>query len=101
MGPRTAAAVRAYQRDRGLSATGQLDSQTASALNEATTATVVMPAADVRTAQRQLKERGYYGGPVDGVIGPATENALRAYQRDRGLKATGRLDSPTVRSLTA
>ena len=59
------------------------------------------PAVDVRTAQRQLKERGYYAGPVDGVIGPATENALRAYQRDRGLKVTGRLDSPTVRSLTA
>jgi peptidoglycan hydrolase-like protein with peptidoglycan-binding domain len=35
------------------------------------------------------------------VIGPATEGALRAYQRDRGLKVTGRLDSPTVRSLTA
>jgi len=101
MGPRTAAALRAYQRDHGLTATGQLDSQTASALSETTTATVVMPAADVRTAQRQLKERGYYAGPVDGVIGPATENALRAYQRDRGLKVTGRLDSPTVRSLTA
>jgi len=101
MGPRTAAALRAYQRDRGLSATGQLDSQTASALSETTTATVVTSAGDIRTAQRQLKERGYYAGPVDGVIGPATENALRAYQRDRGLKVTGRLDSPTVRSLTA
>jgi len=101
MGPRTAAALRAYQRDHGLRATGQVDSQTASALSEATTATSVTPAVDVRTAQRQLKERGYYTGPVDGVIGPATENALRAYQRDRGLNVTGRLDSPTVRSLTA
>jgi hypothetical protein len=100
MGPRTAEALRAYQRDRGFSATGRLDSQTASALSEATTATT-MPAVDVRTAQRQLKERGYYTGPVDGVIGPAMENALRSYQRDRGLKVTGRLDSPTVRSLTA
>src|SRR4029450_12560759 len=101
MGPRTAAALRAYQRDHGLSATGQLDSQTASALSETANATVMTPAVAVRTAQRQLKERGYYTGPVDGVIGPATENALRAYQRDRGLKVTGRLDSPTVRSLTA
>src|SRR5262245_7932192 len=94
MGPRTAAALRAYQRDHGLSATGQLDSQTSGALVSETT--VVTPAVDVRTAQRQLKERGYYTGPVDGVIGPATENALRAYQRDRGLKVTGRLDSPTL-----
>jgi peptidoglycan hydrolase-like protein with peptidoglycan-binding domain len=56
---------------------------------------------DIRTAQRELKGRGYYSGPVDGVIGAATESALRAYQRDRGLKVTGRLDSPTVRGLTS
>ena len=103
MGPRTAVALRAYQRDHGLSVTGQLDTQTASALvsETSTTATIAVPVVDIRTAQRQLKDRGYYSGPVDGVIGPATEGALRAYQRDRGLKVTGRLDSPTVRSLTA
>ena len=103
MGPRTAAALRAYQRDHGLSATGRLDSQTASVLGNETslTAAASAPTVDVRTAQRQLKGRGYYAGPIDGVLGPATENALRAYQRDRGLTVTGRLDSPTVRSLTA
>jgi len=102
MGPKTAAALRAYQRDHGLSVTGRLDSQTASTLvNETSTAAVRPAQVDIRTAQRQLKKHEYYSGPVDGVLGPATENALRAYQRDRGLKATGRLDSPTVRSLTA
>ena len=59
------------------------------------------PANDVAVAQQRLKDRGYYSGPVDGVVGPAMEGALRAYQRDRGLKVTGRLDSPTVRSLTS
>ena len=101
MGPRTAAALRAYQREHGQSVTGQLDTPTASVLVSETSTTAAVPSVDVRTAQRQLKDRGYYSGPVDGVIGPATENALRAYQRDRGLKVTGRLDSPTVRSLTA
>jgi sporulation protein YlmC with PRC-barrel domain len=97
IGPDTEAAVRAYQRDRRLTVTGQLDSQTARTLmSEASTAA---PTVDIRTAQRQLKERGYYSGPVDGVMGPATEGALRAYQRDRGLKVTGRLDAPTARSL--
>lgn len=100
MGPRTTAALRAYQRDHGLSVTGRLDSQTASALVSEPSMTAAS-AADIRTAQRQLKDRGYYAGPVDGVLGAATENALRAYQRDRGLTVTGRLDSPTVRSLTA
>jgi hypothetical protein len=100
LGPGTSAALRAYQRDRRLDATGQLDASTARALaNE--TAAIPTPVPDVRTAQRQLKERGYYSGPVDGVMGPATESALRAFQRDRGLKATGRLDPVTMRTLSA
>lgn len=107
IGPNTAAALRAFQRDQRLSVTGKLDSQTVRALmNETGTAVTRAPsrpasAMDIRSAQRELKERGYYSGPVDGVIGAATENALRAYQRDRGLKVTGRLDSSTVRSLTS
>jgi sporulation protein YlmC with PRC-barrel domain len=102
MGPNTEAALRAFQRDRRLGVTGRLDAETARVLMGDTTTVVpgTAPVVDIRAAQRQLKERGYYAGPVDGVIGPATEDALRAYQRDRGLKVTGRLDAPTVRSLT-
>ena len=107
MGPNTEAALRTYQRDQRLSVTGKLDSSTLRALvNEtgaaaARTVPSATPTMDIRSAQRELKERGYYSGPVDGVIGTATESALRAYQRDRGLKITGRLDSPTVRSLAS
>ena len=107
MGPNTEAALRAYQRDQRLSVTGKLDSPTTRALISETgvaagrTVGTSAPTIDIRTAQRELKGRGYYSGPVDGVIGAATESALRAYQRDRGLKVTGRLDSPTVRGLTS
>jgi peptidoglycan hydrolase-like protein with peptidoglycan-binding domain len=103
VGPSTDAALRAYQRDHGLKITGQLDPPTVRMLmGEASPVSVrAEPTLDVRAAQRQLKERGYYSGPVDGVAGPATEAALRAYQRDRGLKVTGRLDASTVRSLTS
>ena len=66
-----------------------------------TSASIPAPTSDVAAAQQRLKDRGYYLGPVDGVLGAATEAALRAYQRDRGPKVTGRLDSPTVRSLTS
>jgi len=102
LGPATEAALRTYQRDQGLTVTGRLDSPTVRHLmSEAgESVTNAVAAVDVRTAQRALRERGYYAGPIDGVLGPATERALRAYQRDRGLNATGRLDSPTVRSLT-
>jgi hypothetical protein len=99
IGPNTEAALRAFQRDQRLRVTGKLDSETVRALMSDTG--IAASTMDIRSAQRQLKDRGYYSGPVDGVIGAATESALRAYQRDRGLKVTGRLDSPTVRSLTS
>jgi len=105
LGPNTVAALRAYQRDHRLSVTGRLDSPTVrSLLSETRTASVPTPsspAMDIRTAQRELKQRGFYSGPIDGVIGTATEAALRAYQRDRGLTVTGRLDAPTVRSFSS
>src|SRR5262249_7790314 len=107
IGPNTEAALRAYQRDQRLTVTGKLDAPTLRGLasDTITAATRTVPSAasamDIRSAQRELKDRGYYSGPVDGVLGTGTEGALRAYQRDRGLKVTGRLDSPTVRSLTS
>ena len=102
IGPDTEAALRAYQRDQRLGVTGKLDSPTVRALDSERGSTAARtPAMDIRSAQQELKDRGYYSGPVDGVIGAATESALRAYQRDRGLQVTGRLDAPTVRSLTS
>lgn len=41
------------------------------------------------TLQRELSERGYNPGGIDGVIGPNTRRALRAWQRDEGLPADG------------
>lgn len=49
--------------------------------------------------QHALKRRGYYGGPVDGDVGPGTRNALRHYQSDHRLDVTGRIDRDTLRSL--
>jgi len=34
----------------------------------------------VRTLQRALETRGFYKGPIDGVIGPLTRNAISGYQ---------------------
>lgn len=53
-------------------------------------------AADVQEA---LKHRGYYKGSVDGDIGPASRSAIRAYQSDRGLSVTGRIDRSLLESL--
>jgi hypothetical protein len=53
-------------------------------------------AADV---QRALRRQGYYYGSVDGIIGSGSRSAIRAYQRDRGLLITGRIDRALLRSL--
>jgi hypothetical protein len=34
--------------------------------------------------QRQLARAGYYHGAIDGIMGPETRRAMRAYQRSRG-----------------
>jgi peptidoglycan hydrolase-like protein with peptidoglycan-binding domain len=39
--------------------------------------------------QRALAERGYDAGPADGIPGPRTRAAIRAYQEDAGLPADG------------
>jgi hypothetical protein len=43
----------------------------------------------VREMQATLETHGHKVGAVDGVFGPATEAALRAFQRDQGLKDDG------------
>lgn len=49
--------------------------------------------------QRELRRRGYYRGAIDGDVGPGTRSAIRAYQDDRGLAVTGRIDRSLLRAL--
>lgn len=43
----------------------------------------------VRGIQRELRSHGYDAGSVDGIAGPQTHAAIRAYQRDAGLDVDG------------
>jgi hypothetical protein len=52
--------------------------------------------ADVQFA---LRREGYYRGPIDGDLGPGSRAAIRDYQIDRRLPATGRIDNHLLRSL--
>ena len=54
----------------------------------------------VRTAQQRLIALGLLSGSADGVCGPRTGDALRTYQSQNGLEATGHLDEATLSSLT-
>ncbi|MHA6346288.1 peptidoglycan-binding domain-containing protein [Roseivivax sp. CAU 1761] len=50
------------------------------------------------SVQRALKVRGYYAGPVNGMVDAATSAAIRRYQRARGLDS-GKLSLETARAL--
>jgi peptidoglycan hydrolase-like protein with peptidoglycan-binding domain len=41
---------------------------------------VVKPKIDVHNLQRKLKSKGYYKGPIDGVVGTETRDALKRFQ---------------------
>lgn len=51
-----------------------------------------MPTVEVREVQGRLRAMGFNPGPVDGQVGPLTENAAKQYQRARGLEVTGAVD---------
>jgi hypothetical protein len=55
--------------------------------------------ARVNDVQSALAREGYYDGAIDGTLGPATRNALRRYQQDHGLDATGGITSGVIRAV--
>lgn len=53
----------------------------------------------VKQVQEALKDKGHDPGPIDGVMGPKTQDALRAFQKDQNLPSTGRMDTQTLGAL--
>jgi hypothetical protein len=53
----------------------------------------------VVNVQTQLARDGYYSGPLDGVLGPITRQAIAAFQADHGLAVTSTVDEPTMATL--
>src|SRR5438067_5150804 len=49
--------------------------------------------------QEQLARAGYYDGPMDGMLGPMTREAIAAFQADNGLAITSAIDEPTLATL--
>ena len=59
----------------------------------------LLPDQVIASVQTQLKQNGYYSGPITGSINPSTRAAIANYQRDHGLLVTATVDQPTVASL--
>ncbi len=59
----------------------------------------VFPGDVTAQVQRALAARGYYYGPIDGILGPGTRNAIQRYQINRDLAVTAAIDEPTLATL--
>ena len=57
------------------------------------------PDATVEATQEELAQLGYYNGPVDGILGPTTRDAVANYQIAKQLNVTGSLSPDTMQSL--
>jgi peptidoglycan hydrolase-like protein with peptidoglycan-binding domain len=121
-GAKTRAALRNFQTQQGIAASGELDARTADALGLAASRQAMRPAsaanesrarraagetelstlsaAQIQKVQRRLSELGFYQGEVDGVAGDATRTALQRYfQHQTQLAAQGRVSDSAIASL--
>jgi N-acetylmuramoyl-L-alanine amidase len=102
-------AVRAFQQDRGLTVTGDVNEETWRALDAARwrLGSRVLAHAqpepqfgdDVRELQERLLEMGYDLGRADGIFGRRTSAALASFQREVGLMPDGACGPQTMNAL--
>ena len=113
-GPRSRAALEAFQAYCGFEATGEKDEKTLGMLfgdPAALPTPSPTPMAkgardgegvtDIKDIQERLRELNYLAGNADGIFGAGTENALKAFQELNGLEITGIADEETVKALGA
>ena len=58
-----------------------------------------MTRGNIQSIQSALKKAGHYNGPIDGVVGSQTINAMQSYQSSKGLVKTTMITIETVKSL--
>lgn len=53
----------------------------------------------VVSVQRELAQRGYYDGALDGLPGPRTEQAIKEFEQNNGLRVTGEPSEPLLNQI--
>lgn len=66
---------------------------------ERTAEEIILSREEAKEVQDRLRELGYDPGPTDGLIGPQTRQAVRAFQQDRDLPADGYPDRDVMERL--
>lgn len=104
-GPATERAVRAFQKAKDLPVSGTVDEKTMEALRKESGAEkgeLVQGArgSRVKEAQERLQASGFLSGAADGVYGSQTREAVRRFQREKGLSVSGKIDDRTWKALS-
>ena len=110
IGPKSRAAIRAFQMDSGLPASGEpslalhdkLQEAIAKRSAQSTSAQAVAPAASsamIIEAQTELRRRGYPITAITGTANAETIAAVREYQADARMPVTGTIDDALLQQL--
>ena len=101
--------IKAFQQERGLTATGIINEITARSLEEARfklgdrvlsfNSSSVMRGDDVSNLQDRLIQMGFNCGKVDGIFGANTERAVQEFQKSVGIASDGKCGPATLISL--
>ena len=95
-GPKTEAAVKAFQKVKGLVVDGIVGKNTWAAIDNALQDPQIHPILrsgstgdSVRYLQVSLAKLGYKPGQIDGIFGAKTEAAVKSFQKSKGLVVDG------------
>ncbi len=107
-GPRTEAAIIAFERAAGRVPTGSADAELLAAIQSSGAAALASPATDstqpdedVAIVQKALARAAYGPLRTDGVFGPQTRDAIARFQGDHGLPSTGEISDALMVELRA
>ena len=95
-GPITKQAVKQFQKESKLTADGISGSKTNTKVNTLRKGDIGKPVAEL---QRLLRASDVYSSTVDGIYGDGTKQAVRAFQKQKGLTADGIAGSATFSKL--
>ena len=110
-GSKTEAAVKAFQKDKGLTADGIAGSKTLTAINtalggvssgsssSASGLKLGSTSEDVRNLQKDLTTLGFYYGDITGHFGTMTQKAVEKFQKSRGLTQDGVAGTTTLNAI--
>ena len=108
-GSTTEKAVSLFQKDKGLTITGEADEKTLKAIKKAENkgyrngGGIVYAKGnlgiEVEKWQKVLYESGYLNGDVDGIYGTETFNAVELFQKNNDIPVSGAIDEMTLSAL--